>query len=310
MGLILGSGLAFGQAPDKSDKKDMPPEQTAEWGKITRLIVPSDEMQEDIVVDVLLPEGYDLDKTKRYPVIYMHDGQNLYDAKTTWNHQAWEMDLVTGALVEAKEIETPIIVGVHSSSETRVADLMPIKAVQGIGLEGTLDAVKLHGRKPRGDAYAAFLAKTLKPTIDKKFRTLPEMENTTVMGSSMGGLMSIYALCEYPDVFGNAICMSTHWTGAPEVQNEFAEGMYRYIDGTLPTAGKRGEKTHRLYFDHGTATIDAAYGPYETKILEMIRRKGYGPGTLKNMVAKGAPHEERAWSARVSIPLRFLLGPQ
>lgn len=235
----------------------------------------------------------------------MHDGQNLFDATTTWNGQSWEMDRTMCALINAGRIRPAIIVGVHSVAETRVADLMPQKAVSGSPLEALLNEVKLKGMTPRGDAYAAFLASTLKPAIDRAYRTLPGLTDTSVMGSSMGGLMSVYALCEYPNVFGNALCLSTHWTGTPSVAKEFEEAMYRYLDANLPSP-----EAHRLYFDHGTETIDAGYGPAEERILKMIKGKGYSynEGTLLNMVDYGASHEERAWAARVAIPLEFVLG--
>lgn len=284
---------------------DQPPLQQAECGTIERLRIYSPQLNDTITVDTWLPEDYARNPSERYPVIYMHDGQNLFDASTTWNHQSWEMDQAMCSLIKDHKIKPAIIVGVHSSSDTRVADLMPQKAVTGTPLESLLEEVKLKGMIPRGDAYASFLVHTLKPTVDKAYRTEPDMRHTTVMGSSMGGLMSIYALCEYPDVFGNALCLSTHWTGTPAVAKEFEDAMFNYINANLPSP-----TDHRLYFDHGTETIDSSYGPAEERILEMIRSKGYSvsAGTLYNMVDYGAAHEERAWAARVSLPLTFILG--
>lgn len=282
---------------------DGPELQHADCGRIERMRLYSPEMNDTVTVDTWLPPVYDASPAGRFPVIYMHDGQNLYDASTTWNHQSWEMDSVMCSLLSAGKIEPAIIVGIHSDSATRVADLMPQKAVEGSSaLAETLEQVKLKGMQPRGDSYAAFMVETLKPRVDSLYRTLPDMRHTSVMGSSMGGLMSIYALCEYPDVFGNALCLSTHWIGAPAVADEFTDAMYRYMDERLPDAG-----THRLYFDHGTETIDAYYGPAEERILTLVRAKGYGEGTLLNMVDDGGAHEERAWAARVAIPLTYLL---
>lgn len=286
-----------------------PPVQTADCGRIERMSLYSPEMGDTITIDTWLPPMYDAAVVERYPVIYMHDGQNLYDAGTTWNHQSWEMDSVMCGLLSAGEIDPAIIVGIHSSSETRVADLMPEKAVSGSkALAETLEEVKLHGMTPRGDAYAAFMVETLKPVVDERYRTEPDMRHTTVMGSSMGGLMSIYALCEYPDVFGNALCLSTHWIGTPAVAEEFTGAMYDYLEHNLPASEPIDpEHGHRLYFDHGTETIDAYYGPSEERILELVRSKGYDEGTLLNIVDEGAAHEERSWARRVSIPLRYLL---
>lgn len=281
------------------------PVQNADCGKIERMRIYSPQLNDTITIDTWLPEDYGLNADERYPVVYMHDGQNLFDDSTTWNHQSWEIDRAMCSLMNSGKINPAIIVGVHSSAETRVADLMPQKAVVGTPLESVLEDVKLKGMAPRGDAYAAFLVETLKPVIDETFSTKPDMRHTTVMGSSMGGLMSIYALCEYPEIFGNAICMSTHWIGSPSVAKEFEDAMYNYIEAKLPTP-----ENHRLYFDHGTKTIDSGYGPAEDRILEMINSKGYSIGgrTLLNLVDYGAAHEERAWAARVNIPLIFILG--
>lgn len=281
-----------------------PPRQQVDCGNIERMRIYSPQLNDTITVDTWLPEDYSQNPSVRYPVIYMHDGQNLFDASTTWNHQSWEMDQTMCSLVKTFKIKPAIIVGVHSFPDTRVADLMPQKAITGSPLETVLEEVKLKGMTPRGDAYAAFLVETLKPTVDNTYRTESDMRHTTVMGSSMGGLMSIYALCEYPEVFGNALCMSTHWTGAPSVAKEFEDAMYDYIESHLPSP-----ETHRLYFDHGTATIDAGYGPAEERILEMINTKGYSidKRNLFNTVAYGAPHQETAWAARVALPLIFLL---
>lgn len=281
-----------------------PARQMADCGRIERMRVYSPEMNDTITVDTWLPEGYGKDTGKRYPVIYMHDGQNLFDAETTWNHQSWEMDTVMCSLINRGEIEPAIIVGVHSFSDTRVADFMPEKAVAGTTLEATLEEIKLKGRKSRGDAYAAFLVNTLKPMVDTAYLTKTDMADTAVMGSSMGGLMSVYALCEYPETFGNALCLSTHWIGAPAVAQEFEDAMYNYLDSKLPSPAN-----HRLYFDHGTETLDASYGPAEIRMVKLVKDKGYsyGDGTLLNMVDPGAAHEERGWAGRVAIPLRFLL---
>lgn len=269
-----------------------PQRQTPDCGTIDRLRLYSPQMADTMTIDVWTPDSYST--ANRYPVIYMHDGQNLFDATTTWNHQAWEMDTVMCRLIHDGQVSPAIIVGIHSTAETRVADLMPQKAVATLPIEA------------RGDAYASFLANTLKPLIDTTYSTLPDARHTSLMGSSMGGLMSIYALCEYPSVFGNAACLSTHWIGLPTLAKEFEDAMYGYIDAHLPSA-----TDHRLYFDHGTATLDANYGPAEQRMLQLVKAKGYNytDGSLLNIVDHGAAHDERSWAARVAIPLRFLLTP-
>lgn len=278
------------------------PIQKAECGTIQRLEIMSPQLNDTIDVDVWLPSDYSSEK--RYPVLYMHDGQNLFDASTTWNHQSWEMDVTPCRMIEQGEIKPMIIVGIHSDPQKRVSQLMPQQAVKDAGLEELMAEVKLKGEPILGDQYANFVVNTLKPLIDSSYSTLADRDNTAVMGSSMGGLMSLYLICQYPEVFGGAGCLSTHWYGSLDAGNRFGDAMINYVENTLPDPS-----THRIYFDHGTSTIDFYYGPWETKALLKAQEKGYQYGTnLDSYIDYGAPHEESAWAARVARPLRFLFG--
>ncbi|MDE6297026.1 MAG: hypothetical protein K2L89_04185 [Muribaculaceae bacterium] len=278
------------------------PIQKAECGTIQRLEVVSPQLNDTIEVDVWLPSDFNTEK--RYPVLYMHDGQNLFDASTTWNHQSWEMDVTPCRMIGQGEIEPMIIVGIHSDPEKRVSQLMPQQAVKDAGLEDLMAEVKLKGKPVLGDQYADFVVNTLKPLIDSSYPTLSDRDNTSVMGSSMGGLMSLYLICQYPEVFGGAGCLSTHWYGSLDAGGRFGEAMINYVENTLPDPA-----SHRLYFDHGTSTIDFYYGPWETKALLKAQEKGYQYGkNLDSYIDYGAPHEESAWAARVARPLRFLFG--
>lgn len=278
------------------------PIQKAECGSIERISMVAPQLNDTIDIDVWLPENFD--REKRYPVLYMHDGQNLFDAATTWNHQSWEMDVTPCRMIQAGEIEPMIIVGIHSDPVKRVSQLMPEQAVADSGLEALMEEVKLKGQPIDGDEYAEFVVKTLKPYIDSTYPTLTEREHTSVMGSSMGGLMSLYLISQYPETFGGAGCLSTHWYGSLNAGDKFGDAMMSYVENNLPDPA-----THRLYFDHGTSTIDAWYGPWETKALLIAQQKGYQYGqNLDSYIDYGAPHEETAWAARVSRPLRFLFG--
>lgn len=279
--------------------------QHASTGTVERLEIYSPEMGQMMFVDAWLPDSYVKDGTKAFPVLYMHDGQNLYDASTTWNHQSWEMDSVTGMCIADGSIQAPIIVGIHSFSDTRVGDLMPQKVFESMDDQDALEAHKAYG-KVRGDRYAAFIVNTLKPAIDALYCTESDRDNTFVMGSSMGGLMSFYLICEYPEVFGGAGCVSTHWPLFTDGTPAFGDSMLRYIDSNTPDP-----ETHKLYFDHGTATIDSLYGPWQEKVDKALEAKGYhAPENMKSLVFPGEAHEENAWMRRVAIPLRFLLGNQ
>ncbi len=279
-----------------------PPLQQPCSGNIDRLYVYSPEMADTVTVDVWTPRFYNENPGCRLPVIYMHDGQNLFDASTTWNHQSWEMDSVVTAMIDDGRVSPVMIVGVHSVAATRVADLMPERPFDSIP-----DIMGQRVKSPlRGNEYAAFFATTLRDSINSRYRTLTDPDNTAVMGSSMGGLMSIYILCEYPGVFGKAACLSTHWIGGTKAyengDERFAEIMYRYVDSSLPR-----DKNHLVYFDRGTETIDAFYGKWDDSIINLCIGNGYEPGVqILSYEDKGASHEENAWKRRVDRPLRFL----
>jgi predicted alpha/beta superfamily hydrolase len=147
------------------------------------------------------------------------------------------------------------------------------------------------------DAYLKFQVKELKPYFDSAYATIPEAKNTTIMGSSMGGMISLYALQQYPEVFGNTICISTHW---PAFSGVSVEG----IAEKLPAAGN-----NRIYFDYGTATLDSLYEPYQVQVDSILKSKGYIQGDeWQTKKFEGAAHIEDAWQQRVHVPLKFLLG--
>lgn len=284
-----------------------PPLQTPCEGRIDRHYIYSPQMKDTVTVDVWLPRLYLENPASDFPVIYMHDGQNLFDVTTTWNRQSWEMDSVVTAMTEKDLIRTPVIVGVHSVARTRVADLMPERPLKGTEILETLDREQLKNTPLRGDAYASFVATTLRDSIENQYHVLTGPENRYVMVSSMGGLMSVYIMCEYPDVFGKAACLSTHWVGSVEKYTDgyeaFPQAMYDYVKKYIPTDGK-----HAIYFDRGTATLDASYGKWDDKIISLVESMGYTrPNRLDSMVAPGAAHEENAWKERVDHPLLFLL---
>ena len=249
-------------------------------------------------LDVWLPPGYAEGGDARYPVVYMHDGQNVFDSAASSFGEAWEIDEVLGSLVAGGAVRPPILVGIWNTGMGRYSEYMPRKAVG----DGSVDYHLAHQPVLRGDElasdqYLQFLVTELKPFIDGHYRTRTGPADTFVMGSSMGGLISAYAIAEYPDVFGGAACVSTHWPAG--------EGaVIDYLADHLPDPA-----SHRLYFDYGTATLDALYEPYQQRMDAVLRQAGYVEG--KNWVTlkfDGAEHNEKAWRQRASIPLQFLLG--
>lgn len=158
---------------------------------------------------------------------------------------------------------------------------------------------------PSADAYLEFLVSRLKPAIDRRYPTLSDPANTVVMGSSMGGLISLYALSRHPDVFGGAGCLSTHWPGGFDAgDSTLSDALHDLFADILPAAGR-----HRLYFDYGNATLDALYPPLQRRVDALLGDKGYGSADWTTRFFDGAEHSEQAWAARLDQPLRFLLPP-
>lgn len=271
-------------------------------GKLWHASIFSPELNETIKIDVWTPDGYTV--SKKYPVIYMHDGQNLFDANSTWNHQAWEIDSVLGSLIADKKVKPAIVVGIHSVDTTRIGDLMPERVVEMTPSGEVRDFIDLMCRgQYRADEYLSFIVNTLKPIIDDKFSTLTDRKSTSIMGSSMGGLISIYGVTEYPEVFGAAVCMSTHWTGAIGDNADFPTAMKQYLLDNFPRNGD-----YLLYFDNGDCDYDSQYLPAYNEMNTLFDFLGYREGEkLKTGVFQGHSHSEKSWSERVDIPLQFIL---
>ncbi len=247
-------------------------------------------------VDVWVPPGYAQEDSRRFPVIYMHDGQNLFDPAIAHAGIDWGVDETMTRLIRAGAIREAIVVGVWNTPK-RLAEYLPQKAVTGNSLSGdVLGEQRLTRKELAADAYLRFLVRELKPFIDSTYRTRPGREDTFTMGSSAGALVSIYALTEYPEVFGGAGGVSTHWP--------IGDGMViGYLEKHLPAA-----PGHLFYFDHGTATLDQWYEPYQRRVDALMRRRGYTEGVdWITRKYQGAEHDEAAWRARVDVPLTFFL---
>jgi enterochelin esterase-like enzyme len=254
-------------------------------------------------VDVWLPDGYG--PGKRYDVLYMQDGQMLFDPSITWNKQSWDAAGILSQLIADGRVRPTIIVAIWNISKLRHSEYFPEKYLPLIPEPARTQFVdKFLTGKPRGDAYLRFIVQELKPYIDAHFQTYPEREHSFIMGSSMGGLISLYAICEYPQIFGGAAGLSTHWIGSFEPNSAIPLAAFNYLSGHLPSPGD-----HRLYMDHGTAGLDAMYGPAQTFIDQILRDRGYTSSDWSSQVFEGATHDEVNWSRRLAIPLQFLLAP-
>lgn len=250
----------------------------------------SPQLENERTIIVYLPPGYDKQRSQRYPVLYMHDGNNLFDAATSFSGVEWGMDETAQRLIESKEIRPLIIVGIYNTP-ARVEEYTP-----------TPDAKRGGGR---GRQYLNFISETLKPFIDKTYRTHPDRENTAIGGSSLGGLISLYALTTHADVFGSAAAISPSlwWSDGVVLQKvrdaKFAKPLKLWFDIEVPH-GYVASAALNL-------TGDAATSHELVKILEGKRLQT--PRDYHFEPVPGGHHHERDWAARVDKILRYLFPP-
>ena len=264
-------------------------------------------------VTVWLPSSYS-PKGPRHAVLYMHDGQKLFDPETGYGGMEWNVDQTLDRLIREKLVRPTIVVAVWNTPK-RLQEYVPAKAFAHLPQRYMERVRGLYGGDPLSDGYLKFIVAELKPRIDREFRVKSDRANTAIMGSSMGGLISLYAINEYPKVFGGAGMVSTHWPlflpaqGGQSITDEEYEvvssAFERYLTPALPSP-----RSHRLYFDHGSETLDAVYARYQKRIDAIVARRGFHQGA--NWISRNFPgqaHNEMSWASRLDIPLRFLLPP-
>lgn len=262
-------------------------------------------------IDIWLPPDYVSGNT-RYRVLYMHDGQNLFDpANSAWN-KVWAVDQHIETLLENRAIEDVIVVGIWNTPR-RTCEYAPADLISRLPTTLQEKFIAYAGGPLLSDAYARFIAEELKPTIDRTYRTRRGAENAALMGSSMGGLISLYTLMRYPRVFGSAACVSTHWPLTVAARGGWEDGDWRAdiiaAQRAFLLESALDPKRHRLYFDYGTETLDALYEPYQQHADQALAAKGFAFGRgWETHRFPGAAHEENAWNARLETPLLFLFG--
>lgn len=240
--------------------------------------------ERDIIV--YLPPGYEQEKKKRYAVLYLHDGQNLFDGATSYiPGMEWRVDETAQALIASGEIKPLIIVGVYNAGKDRVDEYTPTKDAK-VGQGG------------KADLYGRMLVEELKPFIDAQYRTLRGPKETGLGGSSLGGLVSLYLGMKYPQVFGKlAVVSPSVWWDK------------RKIVGDVQALGRRPRL--RIWMDIGTKEGDTPENATkDTRALrDALVFKGWKENSdLKYFEAEGAEHNEKAWSERVAAMLKFLFG--
>ncbi|HEY6953423.1 MAG TPA: alpha/beta hydrolase-fold protein [Bacteroidota bacterium] len=224
---------------------------------------------------VWLPPSYNREPNRRYPVLYMHDGQNIIDPRTSFAGFDWRVDEVADSLIRAGTMEEIIVVGIYNTPDRMIeySDSRP------------------------GRAYADFVVRTVKPLIDSTYRTKPDRLNTAVMGSSLGGLISFLFAWWYPDVFSKTACLSSAFSyNEGRVLKELEEE-------------KKTKRSIRIYMDCGGYAGEATLKPGMERMIELLRHKGYKENVdFQTYYDPSADHSERAWASRLWRPLVFLFG--
>jgi enterochelin esterase-like enzyme len=243
-------------------------------------------------VSIWLPPGYDEDLGRRYPVLYMSDGQNLFDPRIANTGTDWGVDEAVVDLVDEEAIEPIIVVGIWSTA-ARGREYSPWHLAP---------------------QYARFLIEELMPRVDSEFRTMTDAAHTAHMGSSMGGLLSYYLAMHHPTEFGAGGCLSTHFPLSEEVAARIMRGVdrpekpdatpyvLRDIEGGLTVPPGT-----RLWFDYGTKGLDSEYGPTHDAVRQWLVQQQRIDGTdFVIRCYEEADHNEASWRERLGDPLRFL----
>ena len=226
---------------------------------------------------VWLPAGYAENPKKKYPVLYMHDGQNIVDPGTSSFGVDWQLDETSDSLIKGGAMQPVIIVGINNTSD-RNEEYIP-------------------GEK--GTAYMNFVIHTVKPFIDKQYRTKPDRKNTVTGGSSAGGIIAFMLAWEYPKVFSKAICMSP----AFKIQH------IDYVKNVMAYKGKK--KDLYFYIDNGGVDLEEQLQPGIDDMLAALKAKGYKE--QKDFVWVKAPeakHSEAAWAERMPAALKLIFPPK
>jgi enterochelin esterase-like enzyme len=273
------------------------------YGRLVRLPQIKSAFVEDRNVDVWLPPNYT--PQRKYCVLYMHDGQMLYDSTTTWNKQEWQVDETMQGLGNTKSTKDCIVVGIWNNGKKRFVEYFPEDALQFI--QHKADTIGWQSRvgayTPQANNYLQYIIKELKPLVDSMFSTKTNAANTFIAGSSMGALISLYAICKYPNVFGGAACISPHWPILYTNQkNYFPNLLIQYFNKNLPSASK-----HKIYFDYGTEGLDSLYKVHQLKVDSVMKQKNYSTTSWISREFVGKNHTEKDWAERLFIPFQFLL---
>ena len=231
---------------------------------------------------IYLPPNYNI-SDESFPVVYMHDGQNLFDDKTAYAGE-WKVDETLNKLFRDKNMSA-IVVGIDNDSDKRLDEYSPFENDEYGGGEG--------------DAYVQFISQTLKPYIDKSYKTLTDRDNTVIAGSSMGGLISHYASLNYPEIFGKAIVFSPSFWFAPDEFKAY-------------TKSKAKNANTKLYYmaggNEGNVKADEM-SPMVTdmnQMIDLLKSEGFNANNIFSKTVPDGEHNEVLWSNELEEALLWL----
>lgn len=240
--------------------------------QVTNFTIEAPQLDTIRTIWVYLPKNYE-NSEKAYPVVYMHDAQNLFDDETSYVGE-WKVDEYLDSITQNESI----IIGIEHGNEKRINELTPYKHEKYGG--------------GQGDAYVTFIKNTLKPHIDVAYRTKSEPENTTIFGASLGGLISFYAVIKYPETFGKGGVFSpSFW---------FSEKIYDLVKSVdIPT-------TSKFYFLVGDKESDTMI-PDQIRMVELLESKGVDDNQIENYIIKDGEHNEKLWSENFGKAYQWLM---
>ena len=235
---------------------------------------------------IWLPPGYEQpeNRDRRYPVFYLNDGQNLFDTATSFTHIEWQVDETADRLIREGSIPPTIFVGIDNAGVERLKEYLPYRSLNPVIL------------RPQGGKYPRFLTEEVLPFVNQNYRTAKGPENTSLGGSSLGGLISLYSVIATPDVFGRVLLESPSlWIANRQIFRQ-SRALRRWPKIFLAVGTREAGRE-----DKDRQTVENV-----RELERILRRAGLDEHRLRVMVDEGATHSESAWAARFPEALKFL----
>ncbi|MFZ1379102.1 MAG: alpha/beta hydrolase-fold protein [Saprospiraceae bacterium] len=247
-------------------------------------------------IEIFLPKNFGSDTAIEYNILFWQDGQNLFDANVAYNANPLEMHKA----IDRLNIENLIVIGIWNTDK-RYREYLPEKIYNNLSKTQRVQLKLEYSGKPISDDYLKFIVDELNPFIKNQYLQNIQIASIGIGGCSMGALISLYAVLEYPNMFDFAICMSTHWPLSVLRNNpEVHKSTIKYIQQSL------GNNNYKFYFDYGTENLDAWYEGYQIQVDTLLSNKANV--SFQTIKFNGDSHSELDWRKRLEMPLKFMLG--